>query len=410
MSESNPMRVPKLVAGAELRSLFDRLSPFAHDLSLKPEDQRQSVLAVNANFPLEVELPAFFHAATLEGGSPLIVQASGAALEILGRGLRPKSRSPVDDLRPGARLMAKTCDVYAAMYQPGFVAVALDHFEVPDMREALFADEDPGRPKVPCPSGDEIHTRLYDALEAGETYGIRRPSEGDTAAYEAYLCSQEYRQAVAGFMAVIEEMKPAWAMIDTGEMPVGLNFAITREVCDMVRETGSDAIVEAEYGATGQAGAEDSYEPLEGAELSRFAKQVAGFVKYTGASGISYPIGMEHAAPSTVKHEPDVTRLAAVQREIIRTAGRYVPFAQHGGTGAKEVARGLVAKNNVNTYFLVKAAQAIAMHVAKHRDGIAQGRKSASGTAMYISASVAVLEATVEKLQECGTYGLLATI
>jgi fructose/tagatose bisphosphate aldolase len=211
-------------------------------------------------------------------------------------------------------------------------------------------------------------------------------------------------------LAVIEEMQPAWAMIDTGETPVALNFAVTKEEVDMVRAAGSDAIVEDEYGATGQAGAEDSYEPLDGAELDRFARQVAGFVKYTGAEGISYPIGMEHAAPTSVKHEPDVTRLEVVQREIIRAVGRYIPFAQHGGTGAKEVARGLVGKDNVNTHFLVTAAQSLAMHVAKHSEGIAQGRKSASGAGMYIEAGRAIMDATVAKLQECGTYGILARL
>jgi fructose/tagatose bisphosphate aldolase len=410
MPGSSSVEAPKPVTGAELRSLFDSLSPFSHDLSLKPEDLRLSVLAVNTNYPLEIGLPAFFHAATLQGGSPLIVQISGAGLETLGNGLKPDTRSPVQDLRLGARLMAGACAVYAAMYRPRFVAVALDHFAVPDMREALFADDDPDIARVPCPSDAEVRERLCDALEAGEAYGIRPPAEEDVAAYETYLCSQEYRRALAGFMAVVDEMRPAWAMIDTGEMPVGLNFAITREVCEMVKDAGSDAIVEAEYGATGQAGAEDSYEPLKGAELGRFAKQVAGFVKYTGASGISYPIGMEHAAPTAVKHEPDVTRLEVVQREIIRTAGRYVPFAQHGGTGAKEVARGLVAKNNVNTYFLVTAARSIAMHVVEHHEGIAQGRKAACGPGMYLAASAAVLDSTIEKIRECGTFGALLTI
>ncbi len=403
-------RSVETVTGAQLRSMFDRLNPFAPDLSLKSPDQRRSLLAVNGNYPLEIELAGFYHAATLDGGSPLIVQISGAGLETIGRALRSKSDSPVADLRLGARMARDICRGYASIYKPGFVALGLDHFAVPDMSEALFADDKGDRPEAPCPSGDEVRRRLTDALEAGESYGIQHPSQEDTAAYEAYLCSQEYRQALAGFMAVIEEMRPAWAMIDTGEIPVGLNFAITREVVEMMRKAGSDAIIEAEYGATGQAGAEDSYRPLKGAELARFAKQVAGFVRYTGASGISYPIGMEHAAPTAVKHEPDVTRLEVVQREIARTVGRYVPFAQHGGTGAKEVARGLVGKNNVNTYFLVTAAQSIAMHVAKYREGIAQGRKSASGTGMYTSASRAVMDATVGKLKECGTYGALLTL
>ena len=408
MAESNT-DTRRTVTGDLLRSLFRRFCPFESDLTLKRDDQRKTVLAVNANYPIEIEVAGFYHAANMDGGSPMIVQVSGAGIEGLGRALKPKSHSPVTDLRLGARMVAGVCQGYEAIYRPGFVALGLDHFAVPDLRDALFADDKQGRPLAPCPSGEEVRRRLREAIMAGEEYGIGRPSLEDTIAYEAYLSSEEYRHALAGFMAVIEEMKPAWAMIDTGEIPVGLNFAVTREVVEMVREAGSDAIIEAEYGATGQAGAEDAYEPLSGPELARFAKQVAGFVKYTGAEGIAYPIGMEHAAPTAIKHEPDIMRLEHVQREIIRTAGRYVPFAQHGGTGAKEIARGLVGKNNVNTHFLVVAAQSFAMHVAKYSEGIAQGRKSASGTAMYTSAARAIMDATVDKLKQCGTYGALET-
>ncbi len=398
------------VSGTALRMLFERFCPFDRDLTLKSEEQRKTVLAANANYPLEIPFAAFYHAATVEGGSPIIVQVSGAAIETLGRALRPRSKDPTYDLRNGARMVASISQRYDDIYKPGFVALGLDHFAVPELREALFADSEPDAEKVPCPSGEEVRQRLREAVSAGEEYGIGRPSLEDMIAYEAYLCSQEYRRALAGFMAVVEEMKPAWAMIDTEEIPVGLNFAITREVVDMVRRAGSDAIVEAEYGATGQAGAEDSYEPLKGEELLRFARQVAGFVKYTGAEGISYPIGMEHAAPTAVKHAPDVARLETVQREIMRVSGRYVAFAQHGGTGAKEIARGLVGKNNVNTHFLVTAAQSVAMHVAKYKEGIALGRKSASGTGLYTSAARAVMYATIEKMKACGTFGDLAVL
>lgn len=407
MAQSNT-RTEKTITGLELRALFDRFCPFAPDLSLRRDDQRKTVLAANGNYPLEIEVAGFYHAASLDGGSPLIVQASGAAVETLGRALRQKRQPGAEDLRHGARLFRTICQSYESIYRPGFVALGLDHFAVPDIREALFADNDPDRPQAPCPPADEVRRRLREAIIAAERCGLSRPSLEDTIAYEAYLCSQEYRHAIMGFMAVIEEMKPAWAMIDTGETPPVLNFAVTREVVDMVREMGSDAIIEAEFGATGQAGAEDTYEPLSGKDLAEYARQVAGFVGYTGAEGISYPIGMEHAAPTAVKHEPDVVRLETVQREIIRVTGRYVPFAQHGGTGAKEIARGLVGKNNVNTHFLVTAAQSFAMHVAKYKEGIAQGRKSASGTAMYLSAARAVMDATVDKLKECGTYGILA--
>ena len=58
-----------------------------------------------------------------------------------------------------------------------------------------------------------------------------------------------YREAVARIMGVIEEMKPAGAMIDTEELPGPLNFAVTRRYVNWWLSR-RDAIVEAEYGAT----------------------------------------------------------------------------------------------------------------------------------------------------------------
>ena len=73
------------------------------------------------------------------------------------------------------------------------------------------------------------------------------------------------------------------------------------------------------------------YRRLSGEELEGLAHEVARFVRYTGAGGI-YPIGMEHAAPSAVRHEPDSDSWKWSDRS---ETGRYVPFAQHGGTGAR---------------------------------------------------------------------------
>jgi len=211
-------------------------------------------------------------------------------------------------------------------------------------------------------------------------------------------------------MVVIEELRPGWAMIDTGEMPAVLNFAVTREVSELVRQAGHHVLVEAEYGATSQAGEGKNYKKLEGASLEAFAREVAGFVQYTGAGGISYPIGMEHAAPSQEKHEPDVQRLTVVQREINKVTGRYVPFAQHGGTGAKELARGLVAKNNVNTHFLVTAARRFLAHALENEKAIRAGKKSACGSSLYLGMAEAIMGAVVDKLKECGTFGMVRSM
>ncbi len=399
------------VTGSELQRLFQRFNPFTEDLRLRPEEERKTVLALNGNFPFELELAGFYHSAVLDGGSPIIVQFSMGALVTAGRGLKLRS-GLVNSVRAGAKMAKVTAEGYGAIYEPPFVALGLDHYALPDLRDALFsnerpAHERPSRVGEACPSPDQVRSRLEDALGAARSYGVRSPSREDMAVWETYLCSAAYREAVEGFMAAVEEMRPAWAMIDTEKLPPVLNFAVTKEICDLVNASGIDAILEAEYGGTAEAGDEDEYRRLSGQELEAFARQVAGFVQYTGAGGISYPIGMRHAAPSSQKHEPDSERLETVQRQILKTTGRYVPFAQHGGTGAKRVSRGLVAKDNVNTLFLVTAAQYFAQHTDKNREAIMQGKKSASGASMYVSASRSIMEAAVRKLKECGTYGVL---
>jgi fructose/tagatose bisphosphate aldolase len=394
------------VTGNDLRGIFQRFNPFCEDMRLRPEEERKTVLAVNGNFPFELQLAGFYHASVLDGGSPIIVQFSMGALATAGRGLRVRS-GLVESLRAGARLAKLTAEAYASIYKPPFAALGLDHYVVPDIRDALSPDEQPAPGGDGGPSQDQVRSRLKEAAEAARSYGVRPPAREDMAVWEMYLSSAPYREAVDGFLVALNEMKPAWAMIDTEDLPPVLNFAVTKEICDLVIASGSDAIVEAEYGATGQSGDEAGYRRLSGRELEDFARQVAGFVQYTGAGGISYPIGMQHAAPSAVRHEPDSVRLEVVQRQILKTTGRYIPFAQHGGTGAKRVSRGLVGKDNINTLFLVTAAQYLAHHTGENREAIFQGKKSASGASMYLSASRSIMKAAVKKLKECGTYGIL---
>ena len=402
---------PRFATGKELTDLFARMSPFNPDFSLKAENERQTILAANANFPFEVQIGAYASAASSKGGSPIIIQFSGGALTVAGQGFRSAQEaassglSRQDALRLGARLAVNVAEVYMEMYRPPFVALGLDHFAVPDLRKVLFAEGSREEPVPPCPSSDEIRRSLKDAARSAMAWGVPEPSTEDMAAWETYLCSTQYREAVEGFLTSIRELKPAWAMIDTEELPPVLNFAITKEICALSKKEDPDIVLEPEYGATGQAGDHTGYTKITGDELVGFAREGAGFLKYTGARGISYPIGMEHAAPSAEKHDPDILRLEVVQREILKTVGTYVPFAQHGGTGASKVARGLVGKNNVNTHFLVTGARSLATHVAKNGEAIAYGKKSACGPSMYVSSAKAIAESCAAKLLECGTYG-----
>jgi fructose/tagatose bisphosphate aldolase len=201
-------------------------------------------------------------------------------------------------------------------------------------------------------------------------------------------------------------------MIDTEHLPPALVFAVTRDITDAIRqELGNDDIlIEAEFGATGQSGAGEGYRALRGQELEVFASQISAFLTYTGADGIAYPIGMQHAAPSGETHPPDVERLETVHRTVIQKTGRYVPFAQHGGTGAAFIARGLVGKHNVNTAFLVAMASSLAEHVEANREGIRKGKKSAAGTGMYLKAVEAVQQKAIDQLEETGTYGMASRL
>ncbi|MDP3486454.1 MAG: class II fructose-bisphosphate aldolase, partial [Bacillota bacterium] len=164
-----------------------------------------------------------------------------------------------------------------------------------------------------------------------------------------------------------------------------------------------DIMIEAEFGATGVSGQVLDYQKLAGEDLQLFADKVACFIKYTGADAIAYPIGMEHAAKKNVRHEPDIERLQVVQSTLIKNIGRYIPFAQHGGSGAAKVARGLVGKNNVNTHFLVAGATAMGEYSVANIEGIRAGDKKYCGTTIFTNYVTAVAEAALFKLEEAGS-------
>ncbi len=380
-----------LLGSAALRQVFAWQNPFRAGPA-GGVDGPVTILAVNVNFPVEIEVRAFCRAAADWPGSPLIVQFSHNALKVIGG-------ADAHPIVSGARLGRLVLEHTLAGTGAGYVAAGLDHFKVP----AYPGDGAEGGSR----EMRLARASLDDALEAARGLVGDVPA-ADLTSYAAYLSAPAYADFKREFAAVLAALSPAWAMIDTERLPPVLDFALTRDIVDFTRrELGyADMMLEAEYGATGVAGQDRPYEAARGEALTRFADEVAAFVAYTGADGIAYPIGMEHGAPTGEKHEPDRERLGAVQDRILRVTGRYVPFAQHGGTGAANLARGLVGKNNVNTRFLVVAANRIADLALADIDRIRAGVKEACGTGLYTAAAEAVRETTLEKLREAGTHGV----
>lgn len=377
-----------LVDGATLRRIFAWQDPFRDGA---PE-RRATILAANANFPLEIEVRAFCLAAADWPGSPLIVQFSHGALKIVG-GQGPLAAAS------GARLARSVLEHYVRESGARYISAALDHFKIP----AYPGDGVEGTSRAVRLARGAVD----DALEALRPVSGAEVPDGELRTYVTYLSSPSFATFKREFGAAMTALQPAWAMIDTERIPPILNFALTRDVVEFTRRGlgFADVMLEAEYGATGSAGEPQEYQPLAGEALAGFAEEVASFIAYTGADGISYPVGMEHAAPRGEKHEPDEVRLQAVQTRILRVTGRYVPFAQHGATGAARLALGLVGKNNMSTHFLVVAANKLADRITADADRIRAGVKEACGTGLYTSAAEAVREAVVEELKEAGTFG-----
>lgn len=397
-----------LLTGRQLKKVFDYLCPFDNEGRLKPERDRVTILAANANMPLEVQARAYTMAAAQGKQSPIIIQLSHNALNLSGGA--SGNIKPIDGstrleepspLLEGAQMAADMIRRYADHYGARLVAISLDHFKVPGFAGGKKGATDPLSKRLAL-------ARIEDATVAMRpVFGPDAEVDDQTReAYAAYLCSAEYRAFIRDFLAVVNTIRPAWGMIDTEKLPPVLDFVVTREVSDAVRDHlgNDDMIIEAEFGATGTSGQAVDYRPLRGAELDEFARRVALFISYTGAEGIAYPIGMEHAAKIGEKHEPDVTRLKTVQGSVLKETGRYVPFAQHGGTGAAEVARGLVGKNNINTKFLVEGANYLADHVLANQDGIRAGEKDVCGTKIFSNMVGVVARAAVKKLEETGSY------
>ncbi len=400
-----------LLTGRELKQIVDYYSPFDDKGNLKPESERATILAANGNSPMEIFARAFAQAGSLGSGSPIIVQLSYNCINMMGSD--DKAVKPIEGAQretccsnptiDGAVLASTIIDSIADHYHAPFMSISLDHFKVPkfDPNAKVTADLNSVEARV-------AEARVRHALDFAKPVfgGEAGLDEKMLTAYINYLLSAPYRGFKQDFLGVIAAIEPAWGMIDTEHLPPMLDFVVTRDITDAARFeiNNQDVIIEAEFGATGQTGQAIDYVAIRGKELEEFAHKVSCFLDYTKAEGIAYPIGMEHAAKRGAAHEPDVERLKVVGSTVIKDTGRYVPFVQHGGTGAASVARGLVGKNNVNTKFLVDAANSLADHVQKNLDGIRAGDKDPCGTKIYLLTTNTIAQATVDKLKEAGTF------
>ena len=198
-------------------------------------------------------------------------------------------------------------------------------------------------------------------------------------------------------------------MIDPEGIPPVLDFAVTRDIADAVRiELGNhDMMLEAELGETGQSGDEKEYVPMAGQDLEDFANLTAAFVDYTGAEGLSYDIGMKHAATAHEKHDIDANKIEVVEKRVIDATGTYAPFAQHGGTGSAGVAKGLIGKTNINTAFLVAGSQARAAFFNSDPEALANGDKNICGTGVETNVYLeAVYNEAVARMEPAGSMGV----
>ena len=403
----------RLRTGRELRKAFDYICPFDGKGELKPTEDRRTLLASNANIPLEIQLKAFVMASAEGAGSPQIVQISYNSAMITGN-----LAGKIDLLagvettlhgRPtavGARRAAEMLSWCVEDFGAQCVFLALDHFTAPKFKPADWRESRSG-----SGLGRAVARAVID-----EAVEVMRPvfgaeadvSEEDSAAFVNFLQSDTYGEYRRDFLGAVQGARPAWAMIDTGNLPIVLNFATSREMARAVRQDfdNQDVMIECELSATGSSGDEEAYERLGEGELKGFIERIVLFASFTGADGMAYEIGMKHAAKQTEKHEPDIAKLEATQRALMLELGRYIPFAQHGGTGAATLVRGLVGKNNINTQYLVDGANFLADHVGACLEGIRAGEKQACGTGLYNGMVLPEARRCVAKLKETGTYGL----
>ncbi len=396
----------QLLTGRQLRKIFDRFCPFDEDGKLKPDDEQVTLLAANSNNWWQTR--AFVQVAATGEQSPIIVQFSHNANAKIG-GAPGKAFAPeglgyrANAVINGGKAMASWIEMEVEAWGADLVAVSLDHFAVPKFE----ADKEYTQRAVAAGYGDLVDATIAFLEGKGLSGTMEDMSGGLREKYIAYLTSDEYQQFRTDFQETVVVIKPAWGMIDTEGIPPVLDFAITRDIADAVRgELGNhDMMLEAELGETGQSGDEIEYKNMSDDELDQFAELTAAFVEYTGAEGLAYDIGMKHAAKQGEKHEVDARKLEVVQKRIIDNVGIYAAFAQHGGTGAAEVRRGLVGKTNVNTQFLVDGSIARYKHFAADPDAVMGGDKKICGTDVETDVYLrALYESALERILTTGSF------
>ncbi len=405
--------------GRELRSIYEAFNPLDSQGQLKHESELITILAANANYPLELQINAFAQASA-ETDSPIIIQVSGTATQMSGGDAKKmKLTTPrYGEIRPvaiGARETYNLMSKFASLYNADMMFMGLDHFTSPAM------------PKEETDTPDRAHTvkneialaRIYHAARVLQMRNQSNLDEKTINRYVNYMISPEYQSFRKDFLSAIRFGNPTWAMMDTGNLPIILNFATSKDLTDAVRNelNNQDVILEAEISATGQSGSESGYkywredptgkknilteqERREELTLTQYFRQ------YTGADAIAYEIGMEHAAKFGESHEPDEEKLREVQYALSQSAGRHIPFAQHGGSGSSKVIRGLVGKMNVNTQFLYEATEAERLWAEKNSPEIQARSKKAVGTDRFLEEITRVKAATIDYFKQTGTYGM----
>ncbi len=396
----------KLLDGRQLRKIFDGFVPFeGADLALKPQDEQVTILAANSNNWMTTR--ALIMAAATGEQSPIIIQFSyNSNVKIGGdastiwtpAGLKNHGNAVVNGAKANADWVAMEADNWGADY----VAVSLDHFKVPK----YSADKTYAACATPFDYGAQIRF-AQEFMAAKGLDAAANITEEEFNSYVAYMNSVEYQGFRADFMNTVDLMDPAWGMIDTEGIPFVLDFAVTRDFAIGVREGlgNSHMMLEAELGATGTSGDGIGYVPMRGADLEEFAHLAAAFVAFTGAEGMAYDIGMKHSALAAEKHPADEEKMEAVQRQVIAETGIYAAYAQHGGTGAAAVAKGLVGKTNVNTAFLVAGSCARADWFNQDIDKVKGGDKKICGTNVETHVYVeAIYNSAVERYATTGSW------
>lgn len=408
-----------LRSSRELRAVIDAFYPFDDQGELLPLEQRCTLLASNANFDLPIQLRGFAQASAVDDGSPQIIQISYTAADQTGT--NPKKLPPIEgvtrssETRPaavGAQRARMMLDWYTDDYQADLIWVSLDHFTSPS-----FNFEQYSSPKGQGGMYEPVARVLLE--EAIELMGDE-PTQEQIQAYLNYLTSDEFGEYARDFFGAVDLSRAAWVMIDTGDTPQPVNLASTKWIIDAVR-TGldlDDAIVEAEFSATGSSGEEEEYAYWPGtdapggvpvmseADQETFLTRITTFVQTTEADAIAYEVGSKHAAKAGEQFTIDVEKLKATQVALCETMGRPIAYAGHGGTGFRweDKLVGPVFKRNINTQHLYAGTMSQLEWVDEHREGILNREKGAVGRKRKMKEVQAAADSAIGLLKECRSW------